>query len=232
MFNQLFTLRCSLKYLTETTTEEQLIDHIETKSVNNNNLEDLLGALVGILVDVPVKDCTYPIHHEAVTCLLVLLSVQMHSGRRADQSTIYRHMIKGKHAIHAPILMKSLLLNYIDQKKPSPGFMGNQSHSVVLGLAADLWSMLTFSRKSTDELVVLEHGDFQETPLATQSLLLILVLVHHCTAQNNPYRLSLASCINNQGIFNFKIIDKNLHLYHRIVQSCVCNQLLLRKMRF
>lgn len=154
---------------------------------------------MGILVDVPIKDCTYPIHHEAVTCLVVLLSVQMHSGNRADQSNIYRLVIKGKHAIHAPLLMKSLLQNYIEQKKPSPGFMGNQSHSVVLGLAADLWSMLTFSKKSNDELTVPEHGDFQEAPLATQSLLLILVLVHHCTAQNNPYRLSLASCVNSQG---------------------------------
>lgn len=154
---------------------------------------------MGILVDVPIKDCTYPIHHEAVTCLLILLSIQMHSNRRADQSNIYRLVFKGKHAIHAPLLMKSLLQNYIDQKKPSAGFMGSQSHSVVLGLAADLWSMLTFTRKSTHELVVPEQGDFQDAPLATQSLLLILVLVHHCTAQNNPYRLSLASCVNNQG---------------------------------
>lgn len=188
--------------MTETTTEEQLIDHIEAQSANANNLETLMGALVGILVDVPVKDCTYPIHYEAVTCLLVFLSVQMHSGRRADQSNIYRLVMRGKHAIHAPLLVKSLLQNYIEQKKPSPGFMGNQSHSVVLGLAADLWSMLTFNRKTTDELAVQEHGDVQETPLATQSLLLILVLVHHCTGQNNPYRLSLASCVNSQGKFS------------------------------
>lgn len=199
VFNQLFTLRCALKYLTETTTEEQLLDHIEAKSPNSGNLESLVGALVGILVDVPLKECTYPIHYEAVTTLLVFLSIQMHSGGRADQSNIYRLIMKGKHAIHAPLLMKSLLQNYIEQKKPSGGFMGGQSHSVVLGLAADLWSMLTFSRKSTDELAVPEHGDFQEAPLATQSLLLVLVLVHHWTAQNNPYRLSLASCINSQG---------------------------------
>lgn len=199
VFNQLFTLRCALKYLAETTTEEQLLEHLEAKNANASNLECLMGALVGILVDVPTKDCTYPIHHEAVTCLLVFLSVQMHSGRRADQSNIYRLVMRGKHAIHAPLLMKSLLQNYIEQKKPAPGFMGNQSHSVVLGLAADLWSMLTFSRKSTEELTVPEHGSFQEAPLATQSLLLILVMVHHWTSQNNPYRLSLASCVNSQG---------------------------------
>lgn len=58
--------------------------------------------------------------------------------------------------------------------------------------------MLTFGRKTTNSLTVPED-DFQEAPLATQSLLLILVLVHHCTTQTNPYRLSLFSCANSQG---------------------------------
>lgn len=63
--------------------------------------------------------------------------------------------------------------------------------------------MLTFNKKSSDNLLVREGSDFQEAPLATQSLLLILVLAHHWTAQTNPYRLSLFSCVNSQGKLMF-----------------------------
>lgn len=196
LFNTLFTIRCVLKFLSETTTEEQLIEHIEFKG-NGNTFESLIGTLVGIIVDVPVNDQTYLIHLEAVTCLLVFLSIQIHSGRRSDQSNVYRIIMKGKHVIHAPVLIKSLLTNFINQEKLPPGYGGNHGHSIVLGLASDLWSILTFSRKSSEELTVPDQNDFQITPLATQSLLLILVLVHHWTTHSNPYRSSLFSCLNS-----------------------------------
>lgn len=38
-----------------------------------------------------------------------------------------------------------------------------------------------------------------ETPLASQSLLLLLVLTNHCTAVNNPYRDALYGFIDSQG---------------------------------
>lgn len=38
-----------------------------------------------------------------------------------------------------------------------------------------------------------------ETPLASQSLLLLLVLTNHCTAMQNPYRKALFSFIDMQG---------------------------------
>lgn len=38
-----------------------------------------------------------------------------------------------------------------------------------------------------------------ETPLASQSLLLLLVLTNHCTATQNPYRNALFSFIDMQG---------------------------------
>lgn len=69
----------------------------------------------------------------------------------------------------------------------------------LLGLASDLWSMLTFTRKNPDDSVINDHNDFHNTPLATQSLLLTLVLVHHWTTQTNPYRSSLFSCLDSQG---------------------------------
>ncbi|CAH0550083.1 unnamed protein product [Brassicogethes aeneus] len=197
VFNTLFTIRCILKFLTETLSEEQVIEHIEGKG-NENVLEALIGALVGIIVDVPVKDSTYSVHLEAVTCLLIFLSVQYHSGSRSDQSSIYRLIMKGKHVIHAPILIKSLLSNFISQEHVPAVYANNQGQSLVLGLATELWSMLTFSgKKNSEDLVVPEFTDYQQSPLATHSLLLILVLVHHWTTQSNPYRISLFSCVNS-----------------------------------
>lgn len=38
-----------------------------------------------------------------------------------------------------------------------------------------------------------------ETPLASQSLLLLLILTNHCTATQNPYRNALFSFIDMQG---------------------------------
>ncbi|XP_019866777.2 dymeclin [Aethina tumida] len=197
VFNTLFTIRCILKFLTETVNEEQLIQHIEVNGPGNV-IESLIGALVGIIVDVPVKESTYAVHLEAVTCLLIFLSVQFHSGRRSDQSNIYHLIMKGKHVIHAPVLVKCLLTNFINQE-PTPAAYGtNHGQSIVLGLASELWSMLTFSKKSTENLTVPEHSDYQQAPLATHSLLLVLVLVHHWTTHSNPYRISLFSCVNSQ----------------------------------
>ena len=64
-----------------------------------------------------------------------------------------------------------------------------------LGLATELWSMLTFAKK-TDDKDTTDQSEFQAAPLATQSSLLLLVLVHNWTTLNNSYRLSLFTCLN------------------------------------
>ena len=45
-----------------------------------------------------------------------------------------------------------------------------------------------------------------ETPLASQSLLLLLVLTNHCTTSYNPYRDALFSFSDVQGDYCNKII--------------------------
>lgn len=100
---------------------------------HGNMCESFIGALVGIIIDVPVNDSTYLIHLEAVTCLLIMLSVQYHSGHRSDQSNIYRLIMRGKHVIHAPLLVRSLLTNFINQGKLPPQYGYSQGHSGVLG---------------------------------------------------------------------------------------------------
>lgn len=201
-----------MKYLTETVTEEQLIEHLELGSENQTSrLESLIGALFGIIVDIPLKEFTYAVHLEAITCLIVLLSVQLHTNKKADQSTIYGLIMKGRQSIHAPLFMKGLVQNFIEQKKAPPTFSTNQGHSIVLGLASELWSILTLSRKDNETINSSVNGDFHEFPLATQSLLLVLILTNHCTMQSNPYRQSLFSCLNSQGknikaILSYKLI--------------------------
>lgn len=167
---------------------------------NGTRLERFIDSLVKIIVDVEVTDSTYGVHLEAITTLLIFLSVTLHSGRKSDQSNIYRLIMRGKHNTHAPLLIKCLLTNYMKQEKVPVGFGANTGHSLVLGIAAELWSFLTFSRKS-DEVAMSETSDYQEVPLATQSLLLVLVLVHHWTTKNNPYRNSLFLCMNSAGNF-------------------------------
>lgn len=69
----------------------------------------------------------------------------------------------------------------------------------VVGLATELWSFLTFSRGRKYENDGNLLTEYQQAPLSTQSLLLLLVLVNHCTRQEhqNPYRLVLFSCGNS-----------------------------------
>ncbi|XP_072387855.1 dymeclin [Diabrotica undecimpunctata] len=197
LYNILFLIRCILKFLTEILREDELMKHIEFKG-SGNTMEAFIGALVGIIVDVPIEDSTYLIHLESATCLLICLSIQYHSGGRSDQSIIYRLMMKGKHVIHAPILVKRLMTNFIDQQKMPPGFSGTDGNSMVLNLASNIWSVLTFNKKSNEETSDSDEYSYQEAPLATQSLLLLLVLVHHWTTLSNPYRNSLFTCLDSQ----------------------------------
>ncbi|CAG9761840.1 unnamed protein product [Ceutorhynchus assimilis] len=201
LFNNLFTIRCVLKFLTETTTEDQLLEHIEFNG-NGTLFESFISSLFTILVDVPVQDTTYAIHLEAVTCLLILLfvqyEVQYHSSLQLNASQIYNVVMRGKHVISAPLFVKCLLTNFINQQALPKGYGTGQGQSLVIGLATELWSMLTFSRKSEDSDLP-ELSEFQKAPLATQSILLLLVLVHKWTTLNNPYRLSLFSCLNQDN---------------------------------
>lgn len=194
LFNTLFIIRCILKFLIEIVSEDELIKHIGLKG-SVNLLESFIGTLVGIIVDVPVEDSTYLIHLESVTCLLICLSTQYHIGGRSDQSTIYRLMMSGKHVIHSPVLVKSLMSNFIKQLRLPAG---SEGHSIVLDLASNIWSVLTFAKKPTEEYLESDENSYQYTPLATQSLLLLLVLVHHWTTKSNPYRNCLFSCLDSQ----------------------------------
>ncbi|OTF83858.1 hypothetical protein BLA29_010707, partial [Euroglyphus maynei] len=169
------------KYMIETFTEENVIKQCKlcspngTKVENNqqqdeNNgtmmIEHLINALIEILVDLKLDDMNYNLHVESCKNFLVLLSVQMFLSRPSMKSVIYTIVMQRKCSIHALLLTKTLLQNFI-QQMPAPV---PPNGSIIFGLATGLLNVLTlgYSGKKTDEDII------KEAILARESLLLLL----------------------------------------------------------
>ncbi|XP_070178829.1 dymeclin-like [Littorina saxatilis] len=212
-YNSLFIIRCLCKYFVEHLSEELLIQQFDCRPPNADgtpaddtddeigaHIEKFITALVELLVDVPVLNFTYALHLESLNMLLVLLSIQMFQPQPATQFKLYNYLMHGKCAIHAPLLVKVLLWNYINQEKcPAELFKNNEEagllSSVTNAVASSLWSVMTLGMGSKAKKP--EETDVTETLLANQSLLLLLVLTNHCTVDRgtppNPYRDALFS---------------------------------------
>lgn len=227
-YNALLILRCISKFLVETVKEDDLVRHFEVRPQQLSDgrrlhdeeeprLEVFLDALVELIVDVPVKDFTYAVHVEAVHTLLALLAGPLYTQRPAHQSCVYRSLMQGRYAIHAPLLVKTLLLHFAEQEHAPTGLYRPQSGggSIVFALASGLWSVLTLGYgrsisvgpsgdpEASDSVPPVEgETPASEAPLANRSLLLLLVLVNHCTADrslHNPYRQALFSFTDVQN---------------------------------
>ncbi|KAI1289319.1 Dymeclin [Halotydeus destructor] len=196
--NSLFVLRCCLKRIVQSLTEENVITQFAGNSVEEKDskeagivvVEHLANALIETIVDVPFSAQTYALQVETITVLLILLSVQMYSARPAQNSAIYKVVMQKKCAIHALLLTKCLMVNFINQA-PAPY---DDNGSLIIGLASGLWNVLT-----------LGYGRAEEDPaeravMARMSLLLLLVLTNHCTTETNPYRDAIASCCDSQAV--------------------------------
>lgn len=220
-FNALFMIRTLTKYLIETSSEYQLMQHFEAvpvvKEVNASNsinidkengstvkhvdgtrFEAFYDALVKLLALVPIKDHTYHLHLEIVNTIVVLLSVHLFSPQPTDRSTIFKTVYKSPYAN----TLISVLLHFISRMTPVPATMFGMTSgaSIVVGIAESLWSLLTFSRRNPD---ILASDDLLSTfrehyPLANQSLLLTLIIINHNTTKDNAYRDALFACTNAQ----------------------------------
>lgn len=106
----------------------------------------------------------------------------MYSVKPANKSVVYKCIIQ-KSAIHALLLTKCLLINFIRQDLPP-----QNGGSLILGIASGLWNALTFGygRGSSE--------DGKDPVLARLSLILLLVLTNHCTTDTNAYREALFHC--------------------------------------
>uniref|UniRef100_A0A1L8DAT7 Dymeclin n=1 Tax=Nyssomyia neivai TaxID=330878 RepID=A0A1L8DAT7_9DIPT len=209
-FNALFIIRTLVKYIVETASEYQLLQHFEAMSmgqkdvkhdegnsltVDGSKFESFLEAIVHIIVVIPVRDFTYHLHLEAVNNLITLLSVHLYSSQATEKSSIYRAIYK---CSHGNTLM-SALLHFVSRRTQIPQTMFGLTSggSFVFGIAESLWSMLTF-RKQQDVLLGtdLVNTFRDQFPLANQSLLLILILTNHQSSKENLYRYSLFNCAN------------------------------------
>ncbi|XP_026464132.1 LOW QUALITY PROTEIN: dymeclin-like [Ctenocephalides felis] len=248
-FNALFVIRCIIKYLTETVSEYQMLQHFEAsdklktqKQVDNhvdnnvnanvivdkqtqdtstqingvskeNNkgfskrIESFVEDLINIIAIVPTRDITYALHLEAVNCALILLTNNVFSNQKTEDSVIYKTVMQGVCCVKAAPLTRALLQHISHCTKAPPSMFGNASGgSFVL----DLWSLLTFSKSrsqttqalNSDSPEALAENFRETTPLANHSLLLLLVLTNHCTTQKNVYRDCLFSCVDTNDPSN------------------------------
>ncbi|XP_063698299.1 dymeclin [Culicoides brevitarsis] len=222
-FNALFMIRSVVKYLIETSSEYQLMQHFEAissqqvqqnkedgvsidlaateqpavtnvKNVDGTRFENFFDAVINLIAVVPVKEHTYHLHLEAINMIIVLLSVHLFSPQPTDRSTIYKTVYKSPYAN----TVMSVLLTYVSKMMPVPANMFGitSGSSFVVGIAESLWNILTFTRKPSD---ILETEDLptafrEHYPLSNQSLLLILILINHNTTKKNAYRDSLFGC--------------------------------------
>lgn len=146
--------------------------------------DQFLTALIEIIVDIPQTDATYLLQVEAINALLVLLSIQMYTSTPASKLHIYKSLMQKKCSIHALILTKTLLANFVRQQ-PVP----QETGSIIIGLASGLWNILTLGYATQEE----EEADNMPL-LARQSLLLLNILSNHHTTEKNPYREAIVSC--------------------------------------
>ncbi|XP_037038754.1 dymeclin isoform X2 [Bradysia coprophila] len=222
-FNALFIIRCLIKYMIETGSEYQLLQHFEAIPVNpsgradessveidvlepkpivvavdGSKFEAFFDAIVNLIIIIPVKEFTYHLHLEAVNLVIVLFSLHLFSQQPTDKSLIFKTIYKNN---HANALMGSLL-HFVSRmvEVPQNMFGISSGSSFVFGIAESLLSIFTFRKSHQD---FLSSADLPATfkqhyPLANQSLLLILILTNHCTMKNNAYRTSLFGCSDSQ----------------------------------
>lgn len=192
---------------TQPTTSQSPISEQQSQPVTKSEitpgsvmLDHYISTLIAIIVDVPVDDSTYLLIFESINALLVLLSIQMYSNSSANKLAIYKCFMQKKCSIHALILTKTLLNNFVNQQAPP-----NESGSIIIGLASGLWKVLTlgYGQQTAD----LEEGSMQ--PLARQSLLLLNILTNHCTTSDskNPYREAITHCQDSR--FNLSDVSQS-----------------------
>ncbi|XP_007421927.1 dymeclin isoform X2 [Python bivittatus] len=211
--NALFIICCLLKVLICQMSEEELQLHFtyEEKTPGSYGsecedlMEELLCCLIQLIVEVPLLDITYSISLEAVTTLVVFLSCQLFHKEILRKSIIHKYLMHGRCLSYTSRLVKTLLYNFIRQERsPPPGSHvfqpesegGGLLYGIASGVATGLWTVFTLGGVGSKRA---PHQE-ESSPLANQSLLLLLVLVNLTDAPDtpNPYKQSVVSFRNTQ----------------------------------
>ncbi|XP_066036801.1 dymeclin isoform X3 [Chamaea fasciata] len=239
--NALFIICCLLKVFISRMSEEELQLHFtyEEKAGPSSYgtecedlIEELLCCLIQLIVEIPLLDITYSISLEAVTTLIVFLSCQLFHKEILRESIIHRYLMHGRCLPYTSRLVKTLLYNFIRQERsPPPGTHvfqqqtdgGGLLYGIASGVATGLWTVFTLGGVGSKASAQLE----QCSPLASQSLLLLLVLANLTDAPDspNPYRQAIMSFKNTQD--NTAFSSSNPHAFQinfNSLYTALCEQ--------
>ncbi|NWQ95807.1 DYM protein, partial [Burhinus bistriatus] len=238
--NALFIICCLLKVFISRMSEEELQLHFtyEEKAPGSYGtecedlVEELLCCLIQLIVEIPLLDITYSISLEAVTTLIVFLSCQLFHKEILRESIIHKYLMHGRCLPYTSRLVKTLLYNFIRQERsPPPGTHvfqqqtdgGGLLYGIASGVATGLWTVFTLGGVGSKPTPQLE----QCSPLANQSLLLLLVLANLTDAPDtpNPYRQAIMSFKNTQDSTAFS--SPNPHAFQinfNSLYTALCEQ--------
>ncbi|XP_032062958.1 dymeclin isoform X7 [Aythya fuligula] len=238
--NALFIICCLLKVFISRMSEEELQLHFtyEDKTPGSYGtecedlIEELLCCLIQLIVEIPLLDITYSISLEAVTTLVVFLSCQLFHKEILRESLIHKYLMHGRCLPYTSRLVKTLLYNFIRQERsPPPGTHvfqqqpdgGGLLYGIASGVATGLRTVFTLGGVGSKPTPQLE----QCSPLAHQSLLLLLVLANLTDAPDtpNPYRQAIMSFKNTQDSSAFS--SSNPHAFQinfNSLYTALCEQ--------
>ncbi|XP_057234423.1 dymeclin isoform X4 [Malurus melanocephalus] len=239
--NALFIICCLLKVFISRMSEEELQLHFtyEEKAGPSSYgaecedlIEELLCCLIQLIVEIPLLDITYSISLEAVTTLIVFLSCQLFHKEILRESIIHKYLMHGRCLAYTSRLVKTLLYNFIRQERsPPPGTHvfqqqtdgGGLLYGIASGVATGLWTVFTLGGVGSKASAQLE----QCSPLASQSLLLLLVLANLTDTPDtpNPYRQAIMSFKNTQD--NTAFSSSNPHAFQinfNSLYTALCEQ--------
>uniref|UniRef100_A0A915PNK8 Dymeclin n=1 Tax=Setaria digitata TaxID=48799 RepID=A0A915PNK8_9BILA len=218
--NALIILQYICKFLTQRLSEAEFIRvfdkiHDEKNEVCDSDLEDeldslceskaeeFLNTLVDILIDLPLNDSTETIHIEAVKCLMTLLSSQLYEDDVTKSNIFYRYLIQGKCSTRSLEFTRILMSNYLKRNTPCAIKHEKEPESIVLGLAASVWSAVQ-SVTGMDDYNSADNDSEIVPPVSLGSLSVLLLLNLACHqdsgAKVNLYKESLSKFQNSQEV--------------------------------
>ncbi|XP_018411239.1 PREDICTED: dymeclin isoform X2 [Nanorana parkeri] len=238
--NALFIISCLLKVFISHVSEKELINHFSYQQTEPGSyeseiedlIEELLFCLIHLIVEVPLLDITYNVLLEAVTVLIVFLSHQLFQKEIIHESIIHKYLMHGRCLPYTSRVVKTLLYNFIRQEKsPPPGSHvfqqeadgGGLLYGLASGVASGLWTVLTLGGVGSKPTPQQE----QSSPLANQSLLLLLILANLTDAPDcpNPFRQAVTSFRNTQD--SSALPSPNLHSFQinfNSLYTALCDQ--------
>uniref|UniRef100_A0A8C5P920 Dymeclin n=1 Tax=Leptobrachium leishanense TaxID=445787 RepID=A0A8C5P920_9ANUR len=208
--NALFIICCLLKVFICHVSEQELLLHFsyckrEPGSYGEHRHRPACSLHTRVCITALIFDITYSVLLEAITALIIFLSYQLFNKEIIHESVIHKYLMHGRCVSNTSRLVKTLLYNFIRQEKsPPPGSHvfqqqadgGGLLYGLASGVASGLWTVFTLGGVGSKPTPQQD----QSSPLANQSLMLVLILVNLTDAPDcpNPYRQAVTSFKNTQ----------------------------------